>query len=117
MVNMLKNLGLRPQSSPDFAQHKPLGETETNRFSGKKSSADKTHGRGVNKIAKPVTKAVVPTVPKISYVADVNNGNANPKWYLTKPLPESTEAAADQQAVIKYVRVDRLGKVNYDSKD
>ena len=79
MVNMFGNLGLRPQPSPDFVQDKPLMGTETHQFFRKKSFADKTHGRGVGEVAKPATKAVVPTVPKISYVADVNNGNANPK--------------------------------------
>ena len=90
-------------------------ETETHQFSRKKISADKAHG-GANKVAKSSTKAVAPTVPKVLYIANVNNESANPKWYLKKLLPESTKAAMDRQAVTRYVRVDRLGKAKSHSE-
>ena len=55
--------------------------------------ADGTHGSGANNAAKPATNAVAPTVPKVSYIFDVNNGKAAPKQLLTKLLLASTEAA------------------------
>ena len=90
---MYGKLGLRPQPSPDLVEDKPL--TETHQPSHQKSwnSTDETHGRGANKVAKPATNAVAPTVPKVSYIAEVNNGNAHPKQLLKKLLLASTEAA------------------------
>ena len=83
---MLGKLGLCPQPSPDFVEDTPLVKTETHQFSRKKLSVDKTHGSGIKKIAKPATRAVAPTVLKVLYIADVNNGNTDPNQYLTKPL-------------------------------
>lgn len=99
-------LGLCPQPSPDSVEDKP--STETRQPSRKKSliPADGTHGSGANNVAKLATRAVAPTVPKVSYISCVNNGNIDAKQHLTKLLLAITEAAMGRYAVARYVKVD-----------
>jgi len=90
---MCGKLGLCPQPGSDSVEDKP--SVETRQPSREKSliSADKTYGSGTNNVAKPASNAVAPTVPKLSYILVVNNGNEAAKQLLTKLLLASTEAA------------------------
>ena len=86
-------LGLCSQPGPDSVKDKPLAGTRQPYHEKPTIPADGTHGSGANNVAKPATNAVAPTVPKESYIFDVNNGKAAPKQLLTKLLLASTEAA------------------------
>jgi hypothetical protein len=107
---MYGKLGLCPQPSPDFVEDKPLAEASQLFHYKVESAANKTHGRGANKVAKPAINAVAPTVPNLSYNADANNGNTHPKQLLKKLLLASTEAEMGRYAVTRYVNVDENAK-------
>ena len=86
-------LGLCSQPGPDSVENKTSAETRQPSHEKPLISADGTHGSGVNNVARPATNAVAPTVPKVSYISDVNNGKVAPKQLLMKLLLASTEAA------------------------
>ena len=103
---MCSKLGLCPQPSPDSVEDKPSADTRQPFRDKPLIPADKTHGSGANNVAKPATSAVAPTIPNVSYIAGVNNGNVAAKQPLMKLLLASTEAAMGRYAVTRYVKVD-----------
>ena len=86
-------LGLRPQPGPNLVEDEPLVKTRQPSRDKPLILVGKTHGSGANSVARPATSAVAPTVPKVPYIAGVNNGNVAPKKDLMKLLLASTEAA------------------------
>ena len=86
-------LGLCPQPSPNSVKDEPIAQAHQSPSEILKNTANKTHGRGANTVAKPATNAVAPTVPNLLYIAEVNSGNTDPKQLLKKLLLASTDAA------------------------